>query len=195
MVEIDDRECKLIEKYALSAMKRSKDPQHDDRHVKRVRNNALKIVSILKLEKKINQNLLKTICLLHDFTYTIRKPSVYTYIFEGHIEKRIMKKVLNRFEISDESKKIIVRAVYHHTHSFPFKKLNKERGLYCKILQDADTLDFFEKIRVKMYIDKHDKGFLKNLRKKLSNKLIEYGKLHLRKFLNFPSLAKSFYVQ
>ncbi|HJX45677.1 MAG TPA: HD domain-containing protein [Patescibacteria group bacterium] len=192
--QLSDNTYKQIKTYSLSRMAKLKDSNHNDEHVIRVKNNALKIIRLLGIEKEVDENLLKAICLLHDFTYTIRKPSLYTYIFEGHIERRIIRLVLEKFDLSQRVREIIVGAVFRHTHSFPFRRLNKKHGIYSKILQDADTLDFFNCLRIKMFMSKHDKGIFRNIREYLSGKLIEYGINNLGKFLNYPKLARSFFL-
>lgn len=185
---------KDIEKYAFSQIVKSKDINHDKNHILRVRDNALKIVRLLKLENNIDTNLLKAICLLHDITYVEKKPSIYVYFFEGHIEKKIAQSVLMKFNLPSEMKDIIIDAVSRHTHSFPFKRLNRKRNPYVKILQDADTLDFFYCSRIKIHTGKSDKGVFKNIRIFMSRKLIEYGINNLAIFLNYPILAKHFFL-
>ena len=183
-----------IRQFAVLEMTKTKDPQHDSSHIERVKNNALQIIKILGLEKEIDINLLKVICLLHDFTYTVKKPSLYTYFFEGHLERKVIQKVLSEFAISPRMRETIVNAVYRHTHSFPFRRLNKNRGIYTKVLQDADTLDLFTRMRVKTFNDSHAEGVFKSLMGKFSYCLVKYGRKHLAKFLNYPSIAKSYYV-
>lgn len=192
--KLNDETYERIKVYALSQMAKLKNANHNDAHVIRVKDNALKIVRILGIENKVDENLLKTISLLHDFTYTVRKPSIYTYIFEGHIERRIIRGVLEKFNLSEETKKVVIDAVFHHTHSFPFGRLNKKRSAYTKVLQDADTLDFFDCLRIKTYMRENNKGIFKDTRNRLGSKLIEYGINNLEKFLNYPMLAKSFFT-
>jgi hypothetical protein len=190
---LSDDTYREIKAYAIARMAKTKDSGHDDKHILRVKNNALKIVRLLELEGKIDKNLLKATCLLHDFTYSVRKPSTYTYIFEGSIEKHIIRTVLEKFSLSDTSKKIIIDAVYRHAHSFPFRKLNRGHDIYTKILQDADTLDYFDCLRVGAYMRKHDRGIFGDIKKKLTEKFIKYGLTNLSSFLNYPELAKSFF--
>jgi hypothetical protein len=185
---------KKIKEYSLSEMAKLRDANHNDLHVNRVKNNALKIIRILNLESQVDLNLLKAICLLHDLPYTVKKTSLFLYIFEGSIAKRLVRKVLKNFNISKQNQRIIVDAISRHTHSFPFRKLNRKRDVYTKVLQDADTLDFFYCLRIKYYISQHDKGLFKGIRKKYSNKLINYGILNLNRFLNYPQLARSFFL-
>jgi len=184
---------KKIEAFALSRMSDLKSVSHNDYHVIRVKDNALKIAKLLGVEGRLDKNLLAAICFLHDFTYSIRKPNIYTYIFEGRIERRMIRTALKKFDISDETKEIMIDAVFRHTHSFPFKKLNKGHSLYAKILQDADTLDFFDKTRINYFLMMGNHGFFKGIRKSFINALIRYGVNNLGAFLNFPALAKTFF--
>lgn len=183
-----------IEDYTLFEMAKLDNSNHNDEHVVRVKNNALKILKLLGIENEVDQNLLKAICLLHDFTYTVKKPGMYTYIFEGRIEKKLIKPILEKFEISSETKKIILSAVSQHAHSFPFRKLNKRHSVYSRVLQDADTLDFFDCLRIKTYMKKNNGSFVGNIKNKIGGRLIVYGLQNLGSFLNYPVLAKSFFT-
>jgi len=182
-----------IKKFALSKMSDLKSVSHNDYHVLRVRDNALKIAKLLDVEKRIDINLLSAICLLHDFTYSIRRPNIYTYIFEDRIERGMIRSALKEFDISEETKEIIIDAVFRHTHSFPFKRLNKGHSLYAKILQDADTLDFFDESRVSYFLIRQDKGVFREIKKGLINAFLRYGVNNLGAFLNYPSLSKIFF--
>lgn len=182
-----------LKKFALSKMSDLKSVSHNDYHVLRVETNALKIAKLLDVEKRIDTKLLGAICLLHDLTYSIRKPNIYTYIFEGRIEKRTMRSALKNFELPDETNDIIIDAVFRHTHSFPFKKLNKGQSLYAKILQDADTLDFFDSSRVNYFLIRQDKGLFREAKKGIVNAFVRYGIRNLGAFLNYPILSKIFF--
>jgi hypothetical protein len=190
---IDNETYRRIKSYALTAMAGSKQLRHDDKHVERVKQNALKIIKLLKVENQIDKNLIKATCLLHDFAYTVRKATPLTYILEGHIERKVLRPILEKFALSEQTKETIIEAVYRHAHSFPFRRLNKGEDIYTKILQDADTLDFFNCIRLNLYIEEHNQGIFKGVRKYLSTKLVEYGLNNLGNFLNYPQLARSFF--
>lgn len=181
-----------IRKIALDHMSKLKLSNHNDAHVLRVEKNALKIVETLQI-KEVDINLLKVICLLHDFTYTVRKPGFSTYLFEGHIERKVIKPLLEKFELSDEEKEKILNAVFHHAHSFPFRRLNKGHDIYSKILQDADTFDYFDCMRIKIFMKRFKNNTLGNLEKNIGYKLLRYGVKNLKSFLNYPRLTKSFY--
>ena len=190
--ELSEETYKSIEAFALSRMSDLKSVSHNDYHVIRVKDNALKIAKLLGVEERLDKNLLAAICLLHDFTYSVRKPNVYTYIFEGRIERKMIRTALEKFDISEETKKVMIDAVFRHAHSFPFKRLNKGHSLYAKILQDADTLDFFDKSRIYYFLIGENKGLFKVIKKGLTNALIRYGVGNLGAFLNYPLLAKIF---
>lgn len=191
--EINDTTYQEIKKYALLKMAKVKDENHNAKHVERVKNNALEIIKLLNIESEVNKNLLKTICLLHDFSYIVRKPSLYTYVFEGQIERKITRLILEKFALPESTRETIIKAVSRHAHSFPFRRLNKKSNVYTKVLQDADTLDFFNCLRIKMFMGNRD-GFFRNIKRKLGSKLIGYGVNNLGSFLNYPILAKSFFL-
>lgn len=190
---IPDEVYKKIKRYAILSMEKSKNKRHDHKHVLRVKNNALKIVKILDFESRVDKNILRTVCLFHDLTYTQRKSGILTYLFEGHFVRKITREVLIKFEIPESTSEVIEDAVYRHAHSFPFRRLNKNQSIYTKILQDADTLDGFNTMRVKLYMKENKDGFLGSIKRNLGSKLIKYGKVNLASFLNYPILAKSFY--
>ena len=96
---LNENTYREIEAYTLSQMAKLENSNHNDEHVVRVKNNALKILTLLGIEGQVDKNLLKAICLLHDFTYTVKKPGMYTYIFEGQIEKRIVQPVLTKYQM------------------------------------------------------------------------------------------------
>lgn len=189
---LNEETYKSIEAFALSKMSDLKSVSHNDYHVVRVKDNALKIAKLLGVEERLDTKLLAAICLLHDITYSVRKSNIYTYTFEGRIERRMIRTALKKFDIPDETKEIIIDAVFRHAHSFPFKRLNKGHSLYAKILQDADTLDFFDRSRINYFLVGENKGLFKGIKKGLTNSLIRYGVSHLGVFLNYPSLAKIF---
>lgn len=191
--KLSEEQYESLKKFALAKMSDLKSVSHNDYHVLRVKDNALKIAKLLDVEKRIDTKLLAAISLMHDLTYSIRKPNIYTYIFEGRIERRMIRSALKKFELPPETNDIIIDAVYRHTHSFPFKMLNKGQSLYAKILQDADTLDFFDSSRVNYFLMRQDRGIFKEAKKGIVNAFVRYGIRNLGAFLNYPQLAKTFF--
>lgn len=134
-----------IEEYVLTKLKSSKDTSHGWGHISRVRENALKIVNYLKIND-MDLNLLQACCLLHDLCYTeFTTGSPYIYFFETkETVKILLRDRLDHLSFINEADwQIILEAVKVHSLSFPLRQLNKRRNYYCKILQDADTLDFY----------------------------------------------------
>jgi hypothetical protein len=171
-----------------------KDLQHNCEHAKRVARNAKEIVQILKLENEVDVNLLLATCLLHDINYATFKPTFFNYFFEGKRTKKILPKILSNLKIKDNEKSIIKNAIYNSSFSFPFKKLNKHKDIYSKILQDADTIDFFSDER-QISFNKVQKNYLfYKILSPYSNFTLNYGRKNLVKYLNFPQLAKKYYV-
>lgn len=180
-----------IGKLAQKKMFGSLDPLHDYNHVNRVRNNAIKIVNLLNL-KNVDTNLLQAICLLHDLTYIYHKPGLTPFLFEGIYIKKILLLMKGDLGINENDFQVMLKAAQHHPHSFPLRLLNKDRDVYCKILQDADTLDLHNFERVKR-IKEMKSG-------NLYQKTLYYIELYkmgdftnnLEKFLNYPELAAHF---
>jgi len=102
--------------------------------------------------------------------------------------------VLDELGIRSSEREVIENAIYSSSFSFPFRRLNKNKDLYTQILQDADTLDFFSKEREKSFDKvKKDFGFY-NILGLVSTGALKYGRKNLSKYLNFPQLAKEYYV-
>lgn len=190
METLSETTYKEIKNFAVKQMAKLKNASHNDIHIIRVEKNALQIVKLLHVQD-IDLNLLGVICFLHDFTYTVRKPGFSTYFFEGHIVRKVISPILEKYNLSSRVKDIIINAVFHHAHSFPFKRLNRENDIYSKILQDADTLDYFDCLRVKLYMEKVTKGPFRYFKRSLGNMYLRYGVKNIGSFLNYPSLAKS----
>lgn len=181
-----DKQLYEVEKFVFACMRNSLDEQHDFSHVDRVRKNAIKIAQKLRISKQLDLNLLQAMCLLHDYTYSKYKASIGVYIFEGKIIKSLLSSLLDDFGLSDSDKVELIQAVSLHPHSFPFRRLAFKGSIYAKILQDADTQDFFYEKRVESFIHSNRKY---KITAPLSNLLVAYGRKNLGKYLNFPSIS------
>lgn len=190
---MDTKTYRKIKAYSIKAMERSTDFQHMEDHLLRVENNAKKIVGVLGLQNEIDLNLLGSICYLHDLSYTKHKHGLVNYIREGNRVKELVKNLLEDYDIPIEEKTIIIRAVWKHTLSFPFRRLNKKEGNYAKILQDADTIDFFAPVRLLRLVESAKRSFWYKTMKVFSKKVPRWAIRHIGLFLNFPQLAKEFY--
>lgn len=172
-----------------------KDPQHGWIHLQRVANLAQKIVKTLKVGNKLDMNLLLAACFLHDINHTFYSPGLLNYFLEKRRLKKVLPKVLAELNIDVNEKGIIKNAIYLSPFSFPFKMLNKSGDLYTKILQDADTLDFFSYERENSFNRAKKNIVFYAFLGLFSNHALAYGRKNIGKFLNFPQLAKESYVQ
>ena len=91
--------------------------------------------------------------------------------------------------LTAEEQDLIIEAIVSHSHSYPFRKLNKKKDHYTKILQDADTLDFFSDLRLKALTHSRNKFFFYKLIWKIGQKLYYRNKKQLNKYLNYPQLV------
>ena len=177
-----------VKKYVDNKFSRSQGLYHNKEHVTRVGENALKIVRILNLERKIDKNLLEAIAYLHDITYAYHDESILTFFFE----KQYVKKPLDRFfktvKIKQDEIKIMKESIYNHPGSFPWRRLNKKRCIYARVLQDSDTLDLFNKRRIEPFLE-NDCNSIKD---RVARFYMNYGRNHLRKYLNFPQIFDYF---
>ena len=172
-----------------------KDPQHGFIHLQRVADFAQKIVKTLKVENKIDVNLLLAACFLHDINHTFYSPGVLNYFLETKRLKKVLPKVLAEMDIDVGEKAILEKAIYSSPFSFPFKKLNRSGDLYAKILQDADTLDFFSRQR-EVSFNKAKKNIVFYAFLGLfSGPALAHGRKNIANYLNFSQIAKEPYVQ
>jgi len=109
----------------------SNDPAHDFDHIMRVYKNAKKICD----EEKVNPKLVLSAALLHDIVSYPKsdKRSKLSSIRSAELSKKILKK----YDFSDEEIQIISDAI--RDHSFSQNKI--PQTIEGKILQDADRLD------------------------------------------------------
>lgn len=182
-----------IKNHCLGKMALSQDPQHDIGHVQRVTQNALKITDLLNLKSKLDLNLLQVICYLHDIHYSNLTPSLKAHLTEGKILQQTLPQVIKQFNLSSKDQEIILNAIYNSPHSFPFKKLNPHGSYYLKILQDADTIDYFSNERLISLKQAKKKFFFYRLVSLFSNPVLRFGLKNLKDYLNYPHLVPNFY--
>ncbi len=190
-----EKKLKEIKQWARNKIENIRDPQHGWSHLQRVADNALKIVKSLGLENEVDINLLQAACYLHDMNPASYSPGLLNYFLENKKIKLVLPKVLSELEVENSERKIIKRAIYSGSFSFPFKRLNKAGDLYTQILQDADTLDYFSKEREKSFNKaKKGSGFYAFLGL-FSDWTLNYGRKNLKNYLNLPQLIREPYVQ
>lgn len=177
-----------IKKIALAQIKITSDPPHGLAHIKAVVKNSLKIVKLLNLtDTEIDLNLLKAVCYLHDLTYVDHQPSLKVYILEGEIAQSKARKILESLKtIQSQDKKLILDTMLHHVHSYPFKNVNSQNSIYTKILQDADTIEFFNPKRVKLFQRQAKYNYIYKILQIIAPFFIKKGRKNIIKYLNFP---------
>lgn len=160
---------------------------HDFNHVERVSQNAVKIIRLTKLNQTIDQNLVQAICLLHDIHANKLNP--VTYFFETRILKRLLPPLLFPLNLHPYDQRILLKAIYNHPLSYPFRRLNRKNDYYSQILQDADTLDLLNPKRIRSLTQA--KRFV--ISQKLYHILLSTHQTILHKslgfFLNFPEIT------
>lgn len=183
-----NEELDNIRDYAIKIYGKA-DPQHGFSHVERVSENASKIVSHLKI-KKIDSNLLKAACYLHDIPETLMPggPFIKHYL-EILAVKIYMPDILKKYVHDGKERKILFRAIVRHTFSIPYRILNKKGGKYTKVLQDADSIDYYNPIREKSLMANRNRYIFYFIISLPAKKYLEYGRKHMDKYLNYPELA------
>ncbi len=187
-----EEKLKKVLNFVKSEAGKIKDPQHGWEHVSRVADNAKKIVKLLKMEDKIDVNLLLAACYLHDISHSAYSPGLMNYLFESRRLKLVLPGALSELKVDENDVKTIENAIYLSPYSFPFKKLNKKGDLYTQILQDADTLDFFSKEREASFAKARKKYFFYAMLGMFSGWALKYGRNNLKNYLNFPQLADEY---
>lgn len=142
----------IIKTYSVAQYTRSLDALHDISHVERVVKNAMKIADALQLHNTLDLNLLIACCYLHDVVIVQQNNKnvfhrIKNHILESGLNKKFLPHILDRFDLSEDERLIIFRAVVSHPHSIPYRRLNIKGDWYTKILQDADTWDYVSRER------------------------------------------------
>ena len=180
------KQFQKIDNYVKKATK-NVDSQHSYGHLTRTKNNAVQIASLLKLNSKIDLNLLKAACLLHDIHHIKYKPSFLNWIRESRLLRQMLPSILEQFNLTESDRYLLSEAVSNHTLSFPFSRLHRKSSLYAQIVQDADTLDFVSEIRV--FDLRNNKNKFKIYRfLSLFSGLARYGRKRIKGFLNLPDV-------
>lgn len=187
---MNNLQLQIIQEFVYKESVNIIDPQHNLAHAQRVRKNALRITQILNLDKHLDLNLLISMSLLHDMHYSKHKPGLKTYLLERRIAKKYLKSISKKLNISQTDQKLLIEAISNHPHSYPFKRLNRKKDHYSKILQDADTLDFFSNSRLKTLTQSKKKFFFYKLVWKLGQRIYYRNRKRIDKFLNYPELVK-----
>lgn len=190
-----EKELDKVKNLVNDKVRKISDLQHGFMHLTRVAKNAKKIVKTLKVEDKIDLNLLLAACFLHDINHAYYPPGLFNYFLEPKQLKKVLPNVLNELDFNERERTIVENAVYKSPFSFPLKKLNVNGDLYTKILQDADTLDFFSKQREKDFQKSKRHVLFYQVLGLFSSFALNYGRKKIEKYLNFPEIAKEDYVQ
>lgn len=181
-----------IKKYAKSAVNAFSNPLHTLSHLERVSENACWIAKVLGREDKLDINLLQAACYLHDIPFSIPKKYFFGAIGKHFFEKAFIKKylpeILDRFKLNPEEKQILFGAILNHSFSIPYRRLHKNKDIYTKILQDADSIDYFSHEREGSLRRARGKSLYHFLLSTLSGQYFILGRKNIRLFLNFPNL-------
>ncbi len=179
-----------VEIYSKDILSKSSDVQHSFKHLDRVRKNALKIVSLLKIND-IELNLLQAMCLLHDIPQSMfNYGPAMKHFFEPYAVSKYLPKILNYLDITKEDQHILMNAITHHPFTVPYKRLNRKGNVYLKILQDSDTIDFLNADREKSFMKIKNNFIFYKILSLVSIKYLSYVRGNVGEYLNFPELAR-----
>ncbi len=182
-----------IKRFAYSKTNEVKNPMHDLEHIERVKNNADFIIESLGYKDNIDLNLLYAACYLHDIPVNI--PEKYflgafgKHFFEKKIIKKYLHNILDKFSLSMHDSSILSETLINHPFSIPYRHLNKEGNLYTKILQDADSIDYFSFQRQNHLKRIKNKSLYYWLLSNISGLYFYLGRKIIRYFLNYPNIA------
>ena len=186
---MSEEELKKVKQWVKKEISGTRDLQHGWGHLERVAENARVIVGTLKLENKMDTNLLQATCYLHDINRAYFSPTLVNYIFETRNSKSVLPKVLTKLNVGKKEKRLIENAIYSSSFSFPFRRLNRNGNLYTKVLQDADTLDFFSTQRELDFQKSKKSSIFYAFLGLFSKWALNYGRKNLSNYLNFPEIA------
>lgn len=185
-----------IKSYAKSMVSEFSNPLHTWTHHERVACNAGWIVKTLGLEDKLDLNFLQAACFLHDIPVNIPKKYILgpigKHLFEKILIKKYLPGILGKFNLDDEEKEILFEIILDHPFSIPYRLLNEKSGFYARILQDADSIDYFSFEREKSVQESKNKSVYHYLLATLSGLYFIFGRKNIRIFLNFPKIAKEY---
>ena len=187
-----NKQLQAIEKFTKKSMTKTLDPEHDYDHVNRVRKNTLKIVDILKVNDQIDRNLFQAAGLLHDILFIKHKFNLVTYFKEPIYLKQMLPGILKQFNLTHEEEHLLSDAIYHHTHAYPFRRLNKHRSLYAQILQDADQIEMFKEDRILKLKEVGKDSLLYKILSMLSGFFVKRVKRNFHKYINNPIILEHF---
>ena len=187
---MDSKTLEKIKVYVKKVSDLSDDKRHDFGHAERVTRNAMWILDTLKIGESVDRNLLQAACYLHDVVVMKRDSRNYfsrfvSHFFEKNLNKKYLGKVLADFDLPWEEDQIIAEAIINHPNSIPFLVLNKEKDIYSKILQDADSLDYASSEREVSF--GRGKGIIQIY---IARKYLSWIRNHMERYLNFPELIK-----
>ncbi len=186
---MDTKTLNKIRFFAIKEYGQSKDKQHSFGHAERVAKNALWITDILKVGDGFDKNLLQAACYLHDIVITKRNSrnyfsQFYSHIFEKLLNKKYIRQTLEYFDLPPEEEQILAVSIVNHPYSIPYRVLNKQRDLYSKVLQDADSLDSVSLRREHSFINRKGK-----ILTYLTSIYLFWIRNNIEKYLNFPELT------
>lgn len=173
----------------------ARDPQHGFSHLLRVANFAEQIIKTLGADAKVDRNLLLAACYLHDVNHLFYPTGFLNYFLEKRMLKKVLPGVLAQLGINADEKSILENAIYSCPFSFPFKKLNPNGDIYTKVLQDADTLDYFSSQREKSLNKIRNSSLYYFLIVLFSKYVLSYGRKNIADYLNYRQIANETYVQ
>lgn len=186
---MEDQVLEKIRTYAFATMSQKGDFRHNWQHVERVVINAKKSLIILNVKNNVDANLLFAACYLHDVPTALVPFNISNYFRESQIATKFIPQILKHFALSEYEKDVLFKAIIAHPLSIPWRKLNRNSDYYTKILQDADSLDYFSTSRMNLWINQFSNTKWKVLLP-LFRLYMNTGRKFIRFFLNNPQLEK-----
>lgn len=183
-----DKQFAKVFRFAERKYRKENDDLHDLGHIERMLGNVERVIKLTR--GKLDVNLLKVMVCLHDLPIQDIPKGTKRYFLESYIDRKKMPEILDELRIKGKERELIYDAVANHPLSIPWRKLNKNKNLYVQILQDLDSLDFFNEMRFNDWAQKRYKFLLGRVQVGISRKLFNWGKEHIRLFLNQKQLEQ-----
>lgn len=194
---MDNSTLEKIKRFSESKINNINNSMHDSDHLERVRKNADLIVKTLGLENNIDINLLHSACYLHDVPVNMQAKyflgAIGKHLFEIGIIRKNLPNILDKFPLSHYERDVLFESLLHHTFSIPYRQLNKKGIIYTKILQDADSIDYFSYQREQKLRSIKNTSFFYFLLFVISPLYFKLGRKVIKLFLNYPQITYKYH--
>src|SRR4030067_1525399 len=180
-----DSQLHAIVSYVTQQFTAQTNSSHNLDHLNRVWQNAHHLAHLTHHTDPQCLRLLKAVCYLHDLSYATPIPLLFQYFTEVRRTNILVTPLLRQLQVPSSDIVQITHAITHHPWSIPFRRLNPHQDYLTQILQDADSIDYFHPLRLRVALQWTAQHYLTFMHP-LINWFAKSGQDHIRLFLNLP---------